>query len=427
MNLRHYPIAILSALLLLSSSKKTVWGFSVTPPIPELYIPQRTEILDRGWESIVDLAPLSILPVGGSPFLKDTLLNAPLSGGWNFFAAPQDLAGSFDLFGYTAEITPIDGQLAVGASLKLTYNPGAGDPDDDANLFWIQSIFTTAPAAGAFGPTYIDNGFNLEHPFYGGRKKMKDNSLKKTNRQFEDGVFRSNPWERHQWYGELYLAELTAPKTVTIHNGISWGWQNTWRRRQLKNPCSPDVIVVAGSGGGGVGNEGLTQDEPLLATAITPAGEQIFCQVPPRSWYDPPTNYGFEFEALDGTLFTDILDFPVGEDDRFTVEVGDFSLGEFGPGDRVDFVERFGTGLSFFRITDIDPLVSGQQETFFPIKLDFNTSEASFIMRPLFDPNEVDPRSTPEAVVPWAVLMLGAIGLSLFGGESQHQAPENEE
>ena len=65
-----------------------------------------------------------------------------------------------------------------------------------------------------------------------------------------------------------------------------------------------------------MGNEGLTQDEPLLATAITPAGEQIFCEVPPRSWYDPPTTYGFEFEALDGTLFTDILDFPVGEDDR---------------------------------------------------------------------------------------------------------------
>ena len=109
------------------------------------------------------------------------------------------------------------------------------------------------------------------------------------------------------------------------------------------------------------------------------------------------------------------------------MEVGDFTLGEFGPGDRVDFVEQFGTGLSVFRITDIDPLVSGQQETFFPIKLDFNTSEASFIMRPLFDPNEVDPRSTPEAVVPWAVLTLGAIGLSLFGGGSQRQAPENEE
>ena len=89
------------------------------------------------------------------------------------------------------------------------------------------------------------------------------------------------------------------------------------------------------------------------------------------------------------------------------MEVGDFTLGEFGPGDSVDFVEQFGTGLSVFRITDIDPLVSGQQETFFPIKLDFNTSEASFIMRPLFDPNEVDPRSTPESVVPWAVLMLG--------------------
>ena len=37
-------------------------------------------------------------------------------------------------------------------------------------------------------------------------------------------------------------------------------------------------------------------------------------------------------------------------------------------------------------------------------------------MRPLFDPNEVDPRSVPESVVPWAVLMLGAIGMSLFGG-----------
>ena len=92
----YYPLAALSAVLLLSSSKIPVWGFSVIPPIPELYIPQRTENLERGWESVVDLAPLSILPVGGTPFFQNTLVNTPLSSSWKFSAAQQNLAGSFD-------------------------------------------------------------------------------------------------------------------------------------------------------------------------------------------------------------------------------------------------------------------------------------------------------------------------------------------
>ena len=96
MNLKPYPIAILSTILLLSSSKMPAWGFSVTPPVSGQYIPQRTRNLERGWESVVDLAPLSILPVGGTPFLQNTLLKTPLSGGWKFSAAPQNLAGSFD-------------------------------------------------------------------------------------------------------------------------------------------------------------------------------------------------------------------------------------------------------------------------------------------------------------------------------------------
>jgi len=67
-----------------------------------------------------------------------------------------------------------------------------------------------------------------------------------------------------------------------------------------------------------------------------------------------PIEKGFEFVATDDTLFTEILDFPVGEDDLFTVMVDDLILGEFSPGDRVDFLSLLGSGVSRFKVTDGD-------------------------------------------------------------------------
>ncbi|WP_026098655.1 PEP-CTERM sorting domain-containing protein [Kamptonema formosum] len=50
---------------------------------------------------------------------------------------------------------------------------------------------------------------------------------------------RQYPQYNHYWSAELYLVEPTAPKQVTIYNGISWGW---------KNEVVPEPTTVMGSG-----------------------------------------------------------------------------------------------------------------------------------------------------------------------------------
>lgn len=62
------------------------------------------------------------------------------------------------------------------------------------------------------------------------------------------GTGRPDIDEKHDWYAELYLVQETAPKTVTIYNGISWGWNNTFTP---SSPISLPPIRCDGSSGGG--------------------------------------------------------------------------------------------------------------------------------------------------------------------------------
>jgi hypothetical protein len=157
---------------------------------------------------------------------------------------------------------------------------------------------------------------------------------------------------------------------------------------------SPD-FSVATSGGGGFGKEmrGLTQQNPILPNSIQ-NGWQVFNKVPGCRWFDPPTTYGFEFQSLEDTLFTEILDFPAGDDQEFTVAVGDSILGNFSPGDKLDFVSLLGYPVDNFRITGIDSLFGPTAETAFPIQLAFKEREGSFKMRQI--PGPTDAEAVPE-------------------------------
>ncbi|WP_017743439.1 nidogen-like domain-containing protein [Scytonema hofmannii] len=141
-------------------------------------------------------------------------------------------------------------------------------------------------------------------------------------------------------------------------------------------------VIGASSGGGGVGIErpGTTQQNPIFPNARE-GGWQVFRNVSSCRWYDPTTSYGFEFQALDDTLFTEILDFPALGDNQFNVSVGDTVVGSYSPGQNLDFVSLFGQGVSNFKITGIDSK-SPTEETAFPIQLAFNNRIGSFKMRP---------------------------------------------
>jgi hypothetical protein len=162
---------------------------------------------------------------------------------------------------------------------------------------------------------------------------------------------------------------------------------------------SPDFSSAA-SGGGGFGKEmrGLTQQNPILPNSIQ-NGWQVFNKVPGCRWFDPPTTYGFEFQSLEDTLFTEILDFPAGDDQEFTVAVGDSILGNFSPGDKLDFVSLLGYPVDNFRITGIDSLFGPTAETAFPIQLAFKEREGSFKMRQISKPIDAEPVPEPGSIL----------------------------
>ncbi|VXD22749.1 conserved hypothetical protein [Planktothrix serta PCC 8927] len=188
---------------------------------------------------------------------------------------------------------------------------------------------------------------------------------------------------------------------------------------------APPEIIVGSSGGGGVvfprPRPGGTQQNPILPTSSSSGGWQIFNNVPGCRWYDPHTTYGFEFQALENTLFTEILDFPVGQDNRFTVSVADTILGEFSPGDRLNFVSLFGAGVSNFRITDIDPLIGNTKETAFPIQLAFNQQVGSFQMRAIEE--TPSPKEIPEPKAIVGLFMLGGWGIFQWRKIQQDKEP----
>ncbi len=169
-------------------------------------------------------------------------------------------------------------------------------------------------------------------------------------------------------------------------------------------------IVTGSSGGGGIdiSTPGRSQQNPLFPDSIDNEGWQTFNNVPGCRWYDPPIANTFEFVATDNTLFTEILDFPRGEDNLFTVVVDDMILGEYSPGDRVDFVSLLGRGISNFKITDIDYLVGSTEETYFPIQLAFDKNVGSFKMRMV---EEEPKKKVPESNSIWGLIALGAFGL----------------
>lgn len=167
---------------------------------------------------------------------------------------------------------------------------------------------------------------------------------------------------------------------------------------------------IGDSGGGGVSREvaGVNQDNPILPNARE-GSWQVFNNVPGCRWYDPVTTYGFEFQALGNTRFNEILNFPEGDDDYFTVEVGNEVIGEYGAGDNLDFTSLFDSGITNFRITDIDSLIGDTEETAFPIQLAFNDRRGSFKMRPISAPvTEPESKRVPESVSIFGLLAISA-------------------
>ncbi|MCK5001025.1 MAG: hypothetical protein KAS23_15890 [Anaerohalosphaera sp.] len=140
------------------------------------------------------------------------------------------------------------------------------------------------------------------------------------------------------------------------------------------------------------GVTGIFGDTYLIGPVTMPTtvidGVYRFVEVNTDDWVDPLAAEGFRYVMTGTSLFTDILEFPTGFDQPFTVIAEDTTLGSFSNPDALDFVALLGHGVSEFTITGITPVVDSENPMAFPIRLRYDTPKADFDMiaiRPLMD------------------------------------------
>ncbi|MCS7209097.1 MAG: PEP-CTERM sorting domain-containing protein [Fimbriimonadales bacterium] len=185
---------------------------------PNNYVPSATASNgDR-----VDLIEVVYHAAGGA---RATLVSQTLAQefpGWTINLG-ANLPGTLTIQDYIA--TFLTAPHRGGAQFLATYNPPANG--NVRGLRWIQMIDTNFPLGGNTSP-YIDprpNDDNL--PFYWTEQEHTANSGNDFIR-FSDvpaRVCRNRP-DFIRWRASLFIAtwDLNTPGTVTLHDGIEWGW-----------------------------------------------------------------------------------------------------------------------------------------------------------------------------------------------------------
>lgn len=145
------------------------------------------------------------------------------------------------------------------------------------------------------------------------------------------------------------------------------------------------IRSIYGTGVGGVTPLiGTWQDRPILPTSSSRRHFE-FNSVASGQWFDPPLVSELRYAATNGTLFSQIAEFPTGFL-TMTLSVDGNVLGTFNGGQSFDFQAFFGGGVSEFTISGINPLVDVEDPLGFPLKLAFTTPTGSFTMTAIPEP-----------------------------------------
>ena len=105
---------------------------------------------------------------------------------------------------------------------------------------------------------------------------------------------------------------------------------------------------------------------------------ETFTEVSGGRWYDPVLAYGFVYEAIGDTLFTEVINLPPGFSGKFSIWAEGVLLGHYGEGDFLNFKDLLGHGVSSFAVLGITPVNEGEPVVAFPIQLGFDEDTASF-------------------------------------------------
>lgn len=126
---------------------------------------------------------------------------------------------------------------------------------------------------------------------------------------------------------------------------------------------------------------GQSADYPVLPSGTT-TGVKQFTGAVSGQWFDPAAADGYSFTMNGASLFTAIDALPQGFGDAFSITAGGTDLGTFASGESVSF----GTGVSSFTITGIDPAAMLPSYSGFAVQLSFDTPTADFTMSAVPEP-----------------------------------------
>lgn len=159
---------------------------------------------------------------------------------WTFNTAATSLTASalrvhsYDVFGSPGYVG-IEQVPNIG--FHVEYRPGVGDPT--ANMHWIQVVTNNHALGGGgghgVGANIVDNG-GAADPFY-------DTLGAADDRHLIDAPGRLDGNQSHIWTADLYLVQVTGLQTVTIYDGLRWGWANA----PVPEPSVVFAAALAGS------------------------------------------------------------------------------------------------------------------------------------------------------------------------------------
>lgn len=236
------------ALLLLTGlfGLEPAWAFSIVPaasPDSTAFVPSQSYPLQNDKSGVVTRNPIgftSIQPGGTEDFLTQLKSEYPPSRGWKFIAAAEELKGSFKVSAYHVFFNG-----ALGGGFAFDYLPQGDDPvtTDGTRLHWIQRIVSNHKRGSAHGTPENRIAFlgqskkskQPETPFFDLAPEKKSSQSIPPRFRYDAG--KNDPENEHQWFSEVHLVSVSTKdsKTVTIYNGVRWGWEN----RLVPSAASP--------------------------------------------------------------------------------------------------------------------------------------------------------------------------------------------
>lgn len=222
---------------------ESVYAFSIVPAqnaALKSFVPSEAYELEGGKKGVVTRQPIAFTSIsrGGTEGLLAELATAyPAAKGWTFLSAEQDLQGSFSVTAYNVFFNG----TVTGGGFAFDYIPAGTDPVNSGNteIHWIQRTVSNHKRRETHGVPENRIDVRLPEkketrpdvPFYdvipkGDRRY--DVSSRSVPPHYEYDAGRKDAENSHKWNSEVYLVSISknAPKKVTIHNGVLWGWEN---------------------------------------------------------------------------------------------------------------------------------------------------------------------------------------------------------